>query len=321
MFAPDKPLPPIDIDSIRVFLQEVGKRPVPTPDKEQEWTWQAYRAQQIIDLRNDGKTDEQIAKKLDIDLLELHRRLKLGAYAKKKMIECNLRFVVSIAKRYTHRGLEFQDLIQEGAIGLNRAVEKFDPSKGYKFSTYAYAWIRQGITRSVANNSRAVRLPIHITDKLNKIKATYKELLHELQRHPTNAEVAERMGISLESFRRLQEYRRNTLSLNVVVGKGEDAELGDLLAFPSDTSSSPDLFVEQQAKQKALYQVLGCLPERERQIIEMRYGLLTGKERTLQDIGDEIGLSREGVRQLQTKAMRRLRHQSNCRLLRGLIDA
>lgn len=300
-------------DAVGAFFKEMARYPLLRPDEEVELARRVKFLNEVEELREQlckeldrTPTKADVAARLNLTERQLEHRLYLSRVAKRKMIRSNLRLVVSIAKRYLNRGVPFLDLIQEGALGLNRATEKFDPDKGYKFSTYAYWWIRQGITRTIANDARTIRLPIHIVEKLNKLKKAHRELRKELNRNPTEAELAEALDMTADQLRNLQQVRRRSLSLNHRVGKGEDTELMELLEDSS--TQSPEAQMSEAMMRQEIYSVLGeVLTERERDIIALRYGLTTGETHTLEEVGGIFNLSRERVRQIQTKAMRKLR--------------
>ena len=313
-------------DNIGAFFKEMARYPLLTAEEE-------------ITLANDVKlmvqveaTRKQLIEKLGTkptkaDLaaalnLESERQLDLllyrGKVAKRKMIRSNLRLVVSIAKRYLNRGVPFLDLIQEGAIGLNRATEKFDPNKGYKFSTYAYWWIRQAITRTIANDARTIRLPIHIVEKLNKLKKAQRNLKQKLQRNPSETELAKELKISASQLRQLLELRRQSLSLNHRVGKAEDTELVDLLE-DSDLQLPEERMNEAMMRQEIIDVLDDVLTQREKDVICLRYGLSTSQPYTLEEVGGIFNLSRERVRQIQSKAMRKLRRPQVARRLKGWL--
>ncbi len=300
-------------DAVGSFFKEMARYPLLKADEEIEL---ARQVRIIVELEEKsealaealGRTPNiaEIAESFDCSEQQLKLRLRKARAAKRRMIRSNLRLVVSIAKRYLNRGVPFLDLIQEGALGLNRAAEKFDPDKGYKFSTYAYWWIRQGITRTIANDARTIRLPIHVVEKLNKLKKASRELRKELQRSPTENEIAAALDITPEQLRALQQVQRKSLSLNHRVGKGEDTELMELLE--DNNASSPESKISESMMRQEISDVLTeVLSEREKEIIALRYGLTTGETHTLEEVGRIFQLSRERVRQIQTKAMRKLR--------------
>jgi RNA polymerase sigma factor (RpoD-like family) len=300
-------------DAVGAFFKEMARYPLLKPCEEVELARRVKFLGEIEELRETLQTElgrpatkADLCKSLNLTERQLEHRLYLSRVAKRKMIRSNLRLVVSIAKRYLNRGVPFLDLIQEGALGLNRATEKFDPDKGYKFSTYAYWWIRQGITRTIANDARTIRLPIHIVEKLNKLKKAHRELRKELNRNPTDVELAASLDMTPDQLRNLQQVRRRSLSLNHRVGKGEDTELMELLE--DNSTQSPEAQMNENMMRQEIYSVLGeVLTERERDIIALRYGLTTGETHTLEEVGGMFNLSRERVRQIQTKAMRKLR--------------
>ena len=300
-------------DAVGAFFKEMARYPLLKPDEEIELARQVRiiveleeRSEELAETLGRRPNIGELADSFDCTEQQLKHRLRKARAAKRRMIRSNLRLVVSIAKRYLNRGVPFLDLIQEGALGLNRAAEKFDPDKGYKFSTYAYWWIRQGITRTIANDARTIRLPIHVVEKLNKLKKASRELRKELQRTPTEDEIAEALDMTPEQLRALQQVQRKSLSLNHRVGKGEDTELMELLE--DGNSLSPESQISESMMRQEISDVLTeVLSEREKDIIALRYGLTTGETHTLEEVGRIFQLSRERVRQIQTKAMRKLR--------------
>ncbi|MEO1211764.1 MAG: RpoD/SigA family RNA polymerase sigma factor [Cyanobacteria bacterium J06638_20] len=312
-------------DAVGAFFKEMARYPLLRPGEEIELARQVKFLVEVETLRDrlrdelgrtPGRAD--LAKTMAMTERQFDQTLHRSRTAKRKMIRSNLRLVVSIAKRYLNRGVPFLDLIQEGALGLNRATEKFDPDKGYKFSTYAYWWIRQGITRTIANDARTIRLPIHIVEKLNKLKKAHRELRRELNRNPNEAELAEALNMPLDQLRNLQQVRRRSLSLNHRVGKGEDTELMELLE--DGNTQSPEAKMNEAMLRQEIYTILSdVLTEREKEIISMRYGLLTGETLTLEEVGGLFNLSRERVRQIQTKAMRKLRRPQVAARLKGWL--
>jgi RNA polymerase sigma factor (RpoD-like family) len=312
-------------DAVGAFFKEMARYPLLSPAEEIEL------ARQVRFLSKVDTATEKLAKelgrqpsqaelltKMNVSEAEFRQKMHQGRTAKRRMIRSNLRLVVSIAKRYLNRGVPFLDLIQEGALGLNRATEKFDPDKGYKFSTYAYWWIRQGITRTIANDARTIRLPIHIVEKLNKLKKAHRDLRRDLQRNPTEQELAEALDVTVDQLRSLQQVRRRSLSLNHRVGKGEDTELMELLE-DSNTKTPESKISENMMRQEITSVLSEVLTEREKDIITLRYGLTTGETHTLEEVGCIFNLSRERVRQIQTKAMRKLRRPQVASRLKGWL--
>ncbi|MEM9905304.1 MAG: RpoD/SigA family RNA polymerase sigma factor [Cyanobacteria bacterium P01_D01_bin.44] len=300
-------------DAVGAFFKEMARYPLLKADEEIELARQVRLLAEIDELSGSLAESlkrpphtQELADAIGLTEKQLQQRLHQARSAKRRMIRSNLRLVVSIAKRYLNRGVPFLDLIQEGALGLNRAAEKFDPDKGYKFSTYAYWWIRQGITRTIANDARTIRLPIHVVEKLNKLKKAHRELRKQLNRNPNEAELAEALEITPDQLRSLQQVRRKSLSLNHRVGKGEDTELMELLE--DGNTLSPESKISESMMRQEISDVLTeVLTEREKDIIALRYGLTTGEPHTLEEVGGMFNLSRERVRQIQTKAMRKLR--------------
>lgn len=313
-------------DTVGAFFKEMARYPLLKPEEEVDlancvqFLVEIEQIQEHLQQELGRKpTKAEIAKEVDLTERQLESRLYRGRVAKRKMIRSNLRLVVSIAKRYLNRGVPFLDLIQEGALGLNRATEKFDPDKGYKFSTYAYWWIRQAITRTIANDARTIRLPIHIVEKLNKLKKAQRDLKQELQRNPNEEELAAALEITPSNLRQLLQLRRRSLSLNHRVGKGEDTELVDLLE-DNDLRLPEEQMSEAMMRQEIWDVLSDVLTEREKDVISLRYGLSSSEPYTLEEVGGMFNLSRERVRQIQSKAMRKLRRPQVARRLKGWLN-
>jgi RNA polymerase sigma factor (RpoD-like family) len=314
-------------DNVGAFFKEMSRYPLLKAEEEiqlahcVQFLFQAEeKRQQLQEQLQRPPSKIEWAAVLDCDSeRQLDNLLYRGRVAKRKMIRANLRLVVSIAKRYINRGVPFLDLIQEGAIGLNRAVEKFDPNKGYKFSTYAYWWIRQAVTRTIANDARTVRLPIHIVEKLNKLKKAQRFLKQKLRRNPTEIELARELEITPAQLNQLLQLRRQSLSLNHRVGKGEDTELVDLLE-DVDLALPEERAEEIMLHQEVVNVLSDVLTEREKDVISLRYGLISSQPRTLEEVGYMFNLSRERVRQIQSKAMRKLRRPQVARRLKGWLS-
>jgi RNA polymerase nonessential primary-like sigma factor len=300
-------------DMVRTYLHEIGRVPMLTHEQEivygkQVQQMMALQEQKdaLTETLNHEPTDGELAAAANLSEADLRTILRQGQRAKQKMIEANLRLVVSIAKKYQKRNLEFLDLIQEGTMGLERGVEKFDPMRGYKFSTYAYWWIRQAITRAIAQQARTIRLPIHITEKLNKIKRVQRELAQSLGRSATAAEIAAELELTPADIREYLVLSRQPVSLDMRVGDNQDTELQDLL---EDEGPSPDTFMVQESLRTDLEKLMADLTPQQRQVLSLRFGLEDGTALSLAKVGERLNLSRERVRQLERQALESLRRR------------
>ena len=310
-------------DSIRVYLQEIGRIRLLRPDEEIELARKIADLLHLEELAAQFEVDsghlpdnKEWAGLVEMPLIKFRRRLMLGRRAKEKMVQSNLRLVVSIAKKYMNRGLSFQDLIQEGSLGLIRAAEKFDHEKGYKFSTYATWWIRQAITRAIADQSRTIRLPVHLYETISRIKKTTKTLSQEFGRKPTEEEIAESMEMTIEKLRFIAKSAQLPISLETPIGKEEDSRLGDFIEADIE---NPEQDVAKNLLREDLEGVLATLSPRERDVLRLRYGLDDGRMKTLEEIGQIFDVTRERIRQIEAKALRKLRHPNRNGVLKEYI--
>ena len=298
-------------DMVRTYLHEIGQVPLLTHEQEIVYGKQVQAMMALQEKKEElsaqldhEPTLNEWAEFVQMSESQLKKTLRQGNWAKGKMVEANLRLVVSIAKKYQKRNMEFLDLIQEGSLGLERGVEKFDPMKGFKFSTYAYWWIRQAITRAIAQQGRAIRLPIHITEKLNKIKKVQRELSQKLGRNPNTSEIAQELDLEPAQIREYLSVARQPVSLDVRVGDNNDTELSELL---EDNGISPDTYITQESLRQDLQNLLAQLTPQQQEVLSLRFGLRDGKELSLAKVGKILNLSRERVRQLEHQALAQLR--------------
>ena len=310
-------------DPVRMYLKEIGKVPLLSAEEEIELAKNmeagavAKEKIAILKSREENATEEELAE-IKEEIKNLQKDLDAGDEAKKRLAEANLRLVVSIAKRYVGRGMLFLDLIQEGNLGLIKAVEKFDYRKGYKFSTYATWWIRQAITRAIADQARTIRIPVHMVETINKLIRVSRQLLQELGREPSPEEIAAEMNMPVERVREILKIFQEPVSLETPIGEEEDSHLGDFIQddnVPVPADAAAFTLLKEQ-----LEEVLGTLTEREQKVLTLRFGLEDGRARTLEEVGKEFNVTRERIRQIEAKALRKLRHPSRSRKLKDYLE-
>ena len=278
-------------DPVRMYLKEIGRVPLLTAERERE----------LAEIMTNEELDDEIKKQ-----------------AKDELVNANLRLVVSIAKRYVGKGMFFLDLIQEGNLGLMKAVDKFDYSKGYKFSTYATWWIRQAITRAIADQARTIRIPVHMVETIHRVSKYSRQMLQELGREATADEIGEKMGMSPEKVREIMKIAQDPVSLETPIGEEEDSHLGDFI--PDEDTPAPSDAAASTILREVIERELHTLTPREEHVIKLRFGLYDGRTRTLEEVGKEFDITRERIRQIEAKALRKLRHPSRARHLRGFLD-
>ena len=305
-------------DPVHTYLKEIGKVPLLTAELEVELAKRIESGNFASDEITEADAGAGARVVAPEDRTRLRMQVRRGQQAKEALIEANLRLVVSIAKRYRNRGLAFLDLIQEGNLGLMRAVEKFDYTKGFKFSTYATWWIRQAITRALADQGRTIRIPVHMVETINKVVRVQRQLLQELGREPTVEEIASRVEFPIERVREIQRINQDTVSLEQPMGDEEDFSLSDLIE--DQGAEVPDDAATRSMLHEAVRDALGTLPKREREVMELRFGLEDGRVRTLEEVGKAFGVTRERIRQIEAKTLAKLRHPNAAQPLRDFLD-
>ena len=311
-------------DPVRMYLKEIGKVPLLSAEEEINLAQRmeagnvATEKIQLLKVRMEETEDEAEKAEIQEEVKAMQKDIDLGSDAKKRLAEANLRLVVSIAKRYVGRGMLFLDLIQEGNLGLIKAVEKFDYRKGYKFSTYATWWIRQAITRAIADQARTIRIPVHMVETINKLIRVSRQLLQELRREPSPEEIAAEMNMPVDRVREILKISQEPVSLETPIGEEEDSHLGDFIKddnVPVPADAAAFTLLKEQ-----LEEVLGTLTEREQKVLTLRFGLEDGRARTLEEVGKEFNVTRERIRQIEAKALRKLRHPSRSRKLKDYLE-
>lgn len=311
-------------DPVRMYLKEIGKVPLLSAEEEINLAQRmeegnvATEKIQLLKARMEEAEDEAEKAEIQDEIKAMQKDIDLGSDAKKRLAEANLRLVVSIAKRYVGRGMLFLDLIQEGNLGLIKAVEKFDYRKGYKFSTYATWWIRQAITRAIADQARTIRIPVHMVETINKLIRVSRQLLQELGREPSPEEIAAEMNMPVDRVREILKISQEPVSLETPIGEEEDSHLGDFIQ--DDNVPVPAEAAAQTLLKEQLDEVLSTLTEREQKVLRLRFGMSDGRARTLEEVGKEFDVTRERIRQIEAKALRKLRHPSRSRKLRDYLD-
>ena len=298
-------------DPVRMYLKEIGKVPLLSADEE-------IALATRMNAKNDAEARIKAAEESGEEMAALKKTIKDGEKAKQKLAEANLRLVVSIAKRYVGRGMLFLDLIQEGNLGLIKAVEKFDYTKGYKFSTYATWWIRQAITRAIADQARTIRIPVHMVETINKVIRVSRQLLQSLGHDPSPEEISAEMGMPVDKVREILKIAQEPVSLETPIGEEEDSHLGDFI--PDEGASEPSEAASFTLLQEQLVDVLSTLTPREEKVLKLRFGIEDGRPRTLEEVGKEFNVTRERIRQIEAKALRKLRHPSRSKKLKDFLN-